>query len=113
MENENTREIILEVMEASLEAQLRAVRKLRKPAPTAGAARKGRGRSQTDIVYDILRKARGPLHISEIIQRAENAHGVRLDRESLVSALVKRVARADRFARTEPNTFALRPEEIQ
>jgi hypothetical protein len=111
MENENTRDTILEAMEAGLEAQLRAVRKLRKPGSQGGAARKKEGMSQIDIVYDILRKARRPLHVAEIIERAEKLHGARLDRESLVSALAKRVARADRFVRTDPNTFALREEE--
>jgi hypothetical protein len=33
---------------------------------------------------------------------------LQVDRESLVSALTKRVARADRFVRTDKNTFALR-----
>jgi len=38
-------------------------------------------------------------------------HGVTLDRESIVSALTKRVARKDRFARTAPNTFSVLPEK--
>jgi hypothetical protein len=33
-----------------------------------------------------------------------------VDRESLVSSLTKKVARQDRFLRTDKNTFALRPE---
>ena len=36
--------------------------------------------------------------------------GVDLDRESVVSAISKRVARHDRFIRTGPNTFALIPD---
>jgi hypothetical protein len=55
-------------------------------------------------------RARSPLHVSRIIQRIEQAFGVRLDRESLVSALSKKVARRDRFLRPEKNTFALLPE---
>ena len=34
-------------------------------------------------------------------------HGQRLDRESLVSALVKKVRRQDRFTRPDKNVFAL------
>jgi hypothetical protein len=62
------------------------------------------------MAYDILKKARGPLHVSEILQRIQTQFGVAVDRESLVSSLSKKVAREDRFLRPERNTFALRPE---
>jgi hypothetical protein len=110
MEREEIRKAILEAMETGLEAQLRAVRKLRRPVLAPARARAREGMSQTDLAYDILKKARRPLHVSELIERAAKLHGARLDRESLVSALVKRVARGDRFVRTDPNTFALREE---
>ena len=111
MDKEDIREVILEAMETGLEAQLRAVRRLRRPLSPENPPRAEKGMSQTDIAYDILKKARRPLHVGELIERAAKLHGARLDRESLVSALVKRVARGDRFVRTEPNTFALREEE--
>jgi hypothetical protein len=111
MDKEEIRDVILEAMENGLEAQLRAMRRLRRPAAAPAPHRREQGMSQTDIAYDILKKARRPLHVSELIERADKLHGVRLDRESLVSALVKRVARGDRFVRTEPNTFALRGAE--
>jgi hypothetical protein len=38
-------------------------------------------------------------------------HGVTLDRESIVSAIAKRVARKDRFVRTGPNIFTVMPTE--
>jgi hypothetical protein len=50
------------------------------------------------------------LHISEILNLAAKRHGIQLDRESIVSALAKRVARKDRFVRTAPNTFSLLPD---
>jgi hypothetical protein len=62
------------------------------------------------MAYDILRKARSPLHIKELLERIQSAFGVTVDRESLVSSLTKKVARGDRFLRTEPNTFTVRPE---
>lgn len=110
MEQEEIRKVILEAMETGLEAQLRAVRKLRRPVSAPVRDRTRKGMSQTDMAYDILKKARRPLHVNELIARAAKRHGARLDRESLVSALVKRVARGDRFVRTDPNTFALREE---
>ena len=65
-------------------------------------------RSQIDMAYDILKEAAQPLHISEILSQIKTRFGRQVDRESLVSALTKRVARADRFMRTGKNTFALR-----
>jgi hypothetical protein len=62
------------------------------------------------MAYDILRKARSPLHISELLARLQSTFHVAVDRESLVSSLTKKVARGDRFLRTGKNTFALRPE---
>ena len=50
------------------------------------------------------------MHISEILALAAQRHGVALDRESIVSALAKRVARKDRFVRTGPNMFSVLPE---
>jgi hypothetical protein len=66
-------------------------------------------RSQISIVEDILTEAGQPLHISAIIERAKSRFSQSLDRESLVSALTKRVKRKDRFVREAPNTFGLRP----
>jgi DNA-directed RNA polymerase delta subunit len=63
--------------------------------------------SQVEMANDILRKAKTPLHVSEIIARIEKLHGQRVERESLVSALVKKVQRQDRFVRTDKNVFGL------
>ena len=108
MEKGAIRETILEAMSESLEAQLRAVRRLRGEGTVE--ERRERSMSQVDMAYDILTRARKPLHVTEIIDRVEKVHGPRLDRESLVSALSKRVARKDRFVRTDKNTFAVREE---
>ena len=108
--NDELKDLILSVFEASLEAQLRAVRRLRHGRPTAAEPRPRQGTSQVDMAFDILRKARVPLHVSEILERIRAQFGVTVDRESLVSSLTKKVARGDRFLRPEKNTFALRPE---
>jgi len=62
------------------------------------------------MAYDVLKKARAPLHIAELLARIETTFGQPVDRDSLVSSLTKKVARGDRFRRTDKNTFALRPE---
>lgn len=63
--------------------------------------------SNIDMTYDILADASSPLHVTDIIARIRARFDVCVDRESLVSALSKRVTRQDRFARTGKNTFAL------
>ena len=113
MDPKPIRDTILETFEECLEVQLRAVRGLRRAGPqSAKAARQAKGvkesRSQVDMAYDILKEAARPLHISEILSQIKTRFGRQVDRESLVSALTKRVARADRFMRTGKNTFALR-----
>jgi hypothetical protein len=108
--NDETKDLILSVFEASLEAQLRAVRRLRQGEPSIAKPRPNQGLSQVDMAFDILKKARSPLHVSIILDRIQTQFGQTIDRESLVSSLTKKVARGDRFLRPEKNTFSLRPE---
>jgi hypothetical protein len=108
--NDDLKESILSIFEASLDAQLRAVRRLRQGDPAAARPAPKKGLSQVDMAYDVLKKARSPLHVSELLDRIHAAFGVAVDRESLVSSLTKKVARQDRFLRPDKNTFALHPE---
>jgi hypothetical protein len=105
--NPLTKNELLEVLENSALAQLRALRTLRRaeqrPAATAGP----KGKSNMEVVYDILLAAKGPLHIQDILQRAKKDHRRQLRRESLVSALTKKVLDQNTFTRTAPNTFDL------
>jgi hypothetical protein len=99
---------VLNAFEIALEAQLRAIRRVK----TRGAAepKPDKGTSQIDMVHDVLRRAGKPLHISEILERVDKLHGRRLDRESVVSSLVKKIARGHTFVRTDKNVFALKGE---
>lgn len=108
--NDDLKDLILSTFEASLEAQLRAVRRLRQGEPAVPESRALKGLSQVDMAFDILKKARSPLHISDLLDRIQAQFGVTVDRESLVSSLSKKVARGDRFLRPDKNTFSLRPE---
>ena len=98
---------LLDVLENTALAQLRALRALRRadqrPTPQPGTKRK----SNMDIVHDILLAAKGPLHVHDIIQRAQAQFHRPLRRESLVSALTKKVLDQNTFTRTAPNTFDL------
>ena len=110
MIDDHLKDLILSIFEASLEAQLRAVRRLRQDPQPSPEPRARKGRSQVDMAFDILRRAHAPLHISDLLDRIQAQFGVAIDRESLVSSLSKKVARGDRFLRPQKNTFALRPE---
>jgi hypothetical protein len=109
MEIDEVKAAVLDAIEVSLEAQLKAVKHLRAGPSQPRAARKGT--SQIQMVHDVLRRAGKPLHVKEIIERVEKAHGIKLDRESIVSTLVKKVNRGDRFVRTDKNVFGLKEGE--
>jgi hypothetical protein len=108
--DKDLRDVVLEAFETGLEAQLRAVRRLRKGETPAADARAEQRMSQIDMAHDILNRARKPLHINELLGRIDRTFHVAIDRESLVSSLTKKVARGDRFVRTGKNTFALKEE---
>jgi len=100
-------EELLKLHEQLLRAQLNVVKQLRKAAGYNEAEPKEKGMSQVAMVYDILDSVNRPMHVSTIIDAVERKFQVRLDRESIVSALSKRVKRQDRFIKTGPNTFYL------
>jgi hypothetical protein len=111
MDNDSLRSAILEAVEA---AQLKAVRSLRSRKSSGsteehprGTSRRRKGLSQIDMAFDILSSSGCPLHITALIECISAKFGASVDRESLVSALSKRVNRQDRFTRTDKNTFAL------
>jgi hypothetical protein len=97
---------VIDAVTVSLDAQLRALQRLRKE-PAEKSRRKRVGMSQVDLVEDILRTAGQSLHIADIIDRIEKTHGIRVDRESIVSSLTKKVAQGNRFTRSDKNTFGL------
>jgi hypothetical protein len=100
---------VLNAFEIALDAQLRAIRRAK--SKVVGEPIRDKSTSQIDMVHDVLRKSGKPLHISEILDRVEKLHGRRLDRESVVSSVVKKIARGERFIRTDKNVFALKRED--
>ena len=96
----------LEIKRELLQAQLRVVyRHQRKTVPHG---QKVKRTSNLTIVEDILQNSGQPLHISKIIQIAQKDYGVNLDRDSIVSALIKRLMQENFSSRVAPNTFALK-----
>lgn len=98
---------LIEVLENTALAQLRALRALRRAQPHKGSPAEPKGKSNMRLVHDILLAAKTPLHINDIIQRAKKDYRRQLRRESLVSALTKKVLDQNTFIRTAPNTFDL------
>jgi hypothetical protein len=96
---------LLNLYESILSAQLRVVRQLKAPKPLSAKRAKGKSMSNIYMSLDILGQARKPLHISEILTQVKAKYKIDLDRESLVSALVKKVHRGQGVTRTAPNTF--------
>ena len=66
-----------------------------------------KGTSKIDTVENVLKNAGRPLHISEIVEIARKDYRTNLERDSVVSILVKKIKAGRTFRRTAPNTFAL------
>jgi len=109
--DDDLKDVILSAFEASLDAQLRAVRRLRHAPAAASSPPRQKRPSQVDMAFDVLKKARSPLHVSDLLARIHSQFGLAVDRDSLVSSLAKKIARGDRFRRAGKNTFALRAEQ--
>lgn len=67
--------------------------------------------SNIEIVENVLSSAGRPLHVSDIIRMAEEEYQVRLNRDSIVSAILKKINAGHAFVRTAPNTFALKTDQ--
>lgn len=74
------------------------------------AAKTKKRTSQIDIVRSILMAAGSPLHVSDIITIARRDFQVELEKDSIVSAILKKVNAGKMFVRTAPNTFAIKEE---
>src|SRR5215218_1480920 len=106
---DEVRQVLLEVLEESLQAQLNAVRRLRRSAaggpPARRAVAAGERVSQVGMALDVLADAKAPLHVGQLIAAVQQRFQRTLDRESLVSALTKQLSRHPGLSRPAPNTF--------
>lgn len=101
------REAVLYSIEESLKAQLKAIKKLRGKKENEIEEPKRRRITQIGMIEDVLREEGGKLHINEIITRVQNKYGISLNRDSIVSAIIKRIQQGKTFRRCGPNTFGL------
>ena len=102
----DTFEKLLELQKDLLQSQLKTI--YRYQQQSAPGKKKIRRTSKLNIVADILASSDQPLHISEIIRIAQQEYQTEMERDSIVSALVKKVKAGRLFVRVAPNTFALK-----
>ncbi len=81
-------------------------RDLREATEGKGPPQRRKSPSHVEMAEDVLRSAGRPLHVHDLLEQIERRYDVMLNRESLVSALLKHVARG-RFVKTGKNTFGL------
>jgi len=97
---------LLGLKEDLLQAQLKVIHRYQQKSPVQ--QKKIKRTSKLDIVEDLLSAAEEPLHISRIISLARDEYNVNLERDSVVSALTKKIRAGGRFVRVAPNTFSLK-----
>jgi hypothetical protein len=99
------------LQEELLKAQLGVIRNYLRSTEPGEHERKSpqsKSLSHISIITDVLSAAGSPLHVSEIIRLVNEQYGILLDRESVVSALTKKVKKGVTFIRTGPNIFGLK-----
>ena len=102
----NQNDIFLTYEKEVAEFKLQLIRRLTK---SSGAATRQPDKSTSHMVMikSVLASAGRPLHVSEIISMVAKKYGVSLERDSITSALTKKV-RQEKLIRTGPNIFTLR-----
>ncbi len=101
------------LQESMLAEQLKVIKRFLKKGKEVMEVQKGKGMSKTNIATDILDASPTPLHVTEIIKKAKSDYQIDIDRESIVSAISKKVRKGDTFIRTAPNTFGLKNKEYK
>jgi len=93
--------------ESLLRSQLKIIREFLKDDAESEEISRPKRTSQIGIAYDILTKAKEPLHLTEIIRRAKSDFNVEMEPGSIVSALTKKVNSGRMFRRVGPSTFEI------
>ncbi len=101
------------LQESLLSEQLKVIRRFLKNGREMKVSPKRKSMSNINIVADILGASPTPLHVTEIIKKAKIDYQIDIDRESIVSAISKKVRKEDTFIRTARNTFGLKNKEYK
>ena len=97
-------ELYLQYQKELAASKLKVIEQFQKGGRTKSIKRT----SKIEIARNVLNDAGKPLHVTEIVQMAKKTYDVLLDRDSIVSAILKKVKAGKTFIRTAPNTFALK-----
>jgi hypothetical protein len=101
----NTFDKIIELQRDLLNAQLEVISKYQQKT---SSKIKSKSMSKLSIVEDILKLSGKSLHISQIIEIAKNKYNITLERDSIVSAITKKIRNNKQFIRVAPNTFSVK-----
>lgn len=96
-------ELYLQYQKEVAASKLKVIEQFQKGGRTKSIKRT----SKIEIARNVLDDAGKPLHVTEIVHLAKKTYDVLLDRDSIVSAILKKVKTGKTFIRTAPNTFAL------
>ena len=105
----NTLDKIIEFQRDMLNAQLEVISKYQQKTLSKI---KSKSMSKLGIVEDVLKLSNKPLHISQIIEIAKNEYNITLERDSIVSAISKKIKNNKQFIRVAPNTFSLKKNNL-
>ena len=97
-------DLYLQYQKDLAEAKLKVIERFQQGVRTKPKKRT----SKIEIVHQIVNKAGRPLHVSEIIEIALKDFQIQLDRDSIVSGMIKKVRAGKTFIKTAPNTFGLK-----
>lgn len=103
----------VKLQESLLAEQLKVVSRFLKKGEGVKGVPKDKSMSKINIVFNILNASLTPLHVTEIIKKAKSDYQIDIDRESIVSAISKKVRKGDTFIRTARNTFGLKNKEYK
>ena len=97
-------DLYLQYQKEVAEATLKVISRFQKNAQQRPSKRT----SKIDVARHVLKNAGRPMHVSEIIETAKHDFHVDLERDSIVSGIIKKVKSGKTFIRTAPNAFALK-----
>lgn len=102
------RMVTIDMLEQLLQAQLDLLETVKQASgPRYAPSHHPKPLTQVEMAYRVLEDADGPLTIYEIIDRIHARFGETIQRDSLVSSLLKQVAAHRRFVKVGRSQFGL------
>ncbi len=106
----NNRKLILQTLEMLFEIQLKSIRQLLDEDGAQKTVRRKKGmRSQSlvDFAIKILTDENRPLHVNQLVDLLQERYNRSTDRDTISSALAKKVRQGVLVQQTGPATFGL------